>query len=114
MKLSKTQVRNVVDQLASQVIPSNHPSIPQLERSFGEHTFFLGEDGLHVIERSELDARRADHAYAVRLASWDSTKTKLMPHPGTVARAVNIGAESADLGNSDAGDPFESTLSTDD
>lgn len=114
MKLSNVQVKDVLKQLETQVIPSDHPAIPQLERAFGAHTFFLGQDGLHVIERGEIDSTATEHAYAVRVATWaDNSKSKLVPHPGTVAKLVDIGPESADLGNPDADAPFESAVSPD-
>jgi len=109
MKLSNAQVKDVVKQLETKVIPSHHPAVPQLVRTFGEHTFFLGPDGLHVIKRGEAEAGAASDAYAVRVASWsDNLKTKLVPHPGAITRTVDIGSESADLGNPDADEPFES------
>ena len=114
MKLSNVQVKDVLNQLETQVIPSNHPAMPQLERTFGAHTFFLGGEGLHVVERGEMEAGGAETAaYAVKVASWsDDSKTRLVPHPGTVAQVVDIGPESADLGNPDAGDAFESVATT--
>lgn len=109
MKLTNIQVKDILKQMETQVIPSNHPAIPQLERAFGAHTFFLGTEGLHVIERGEVDAASAEKAYAMKVASWsDDSKTKLVPHPCTVAQAVDIGPGSADLGNAHADGAFES------
>lgn len=109
MKLSNVQVKDILNQMETQVIPSDHPSVPQLERTFGVHTFFLGRDGLHVVERGELDAAGSEKAFVVKVASWaDDSKNKLVPHPGTVAQAVDIGPASADLGNPDADAPYES------
>jgi hypothetical protein len=109
MKLSNIQVKDVVKQMETKVIPSHHPAVPQLERTFGEHTFFLGEQGLHVVKRGEAESSAGDDAYAVRVASWsDSSKTKLVPHPGTIAMKVEIGPQSADPGNPGADEPFES------
>jgi len=108
MKLSTVQVKDVLKQMPTQVIPSSHPAVEQLERTFGPHTFFIGEDGLLVVERGEIDARSPETAYAVKVASWaDDDRTKLVPHPGTVAKLVDIGPESADLGNADAGAPYD-------
>ena len=109
MKLSNVQVRDVLNQLETQVIPSSHPAMEQLERTFGAHTFFLGGDGLHVVERGEMQTGVHETAYAVKVASWsDETKSRLVPHPGTVAKIIDIGPESADLGNPDADVPYES------
>lgn len=110
MKLSNVQVKDVLKQMDGQVIPSHHPAVPQLERTFGAHTFFLGSEGLHVVERGDAESGAGEAAaYAVKVASWsDDTKDKLVPHPGTIAKVVDIGPESADLGNADADVPFES------
>lgn len=108
MKLSTVQVRDVLKQMQTQVIPSSHPAVPQLERTFGPHTFFLGADGLLVVERGEIDAHSPETAYAVKVASWaDDDKTKLVPHPGTVEKLVDIGPENADLGNPGAGESYD-------
>ena len=108
MKLSNVQVKDVIKQLETKVIPADHPAVPELERTFGAHTFFLGHEGLHVVERGESEPTTVDQAYAVRVASWsDNSKTKLVPHPGTIAQTVDIGPQSADLGNPDADEPFE-------
>ena len=56
MKLKESQVEQVLDQLPAEVIPENHPTVPQLESVFGPHTFFIGTEGLHVVERA------GDHA----------------------------------------------------
>jgi hypothetical protein len=109
MKLSTVQVKDVLNQMETQVIPSSHPAMQQLERTFGAHTFFLGGEGLHVVERGEMEGGATEAAYAVKVASWsDDSKTRLVPHPGTVAKAVDIGPESADLGNPDADEAYES------
>jgi len=109
MRLSNVQVKDVVNQMEAKVVPANHPSAPELERAFGRHTFFLAEEGPHIVSRRERDSAPSDEAYAVRVATWsDNAKSKLMPHPGTIARKVEIGPQSADLGNPDADEPFVS------
>src|SRR5262245_32421329 len=40
MKLKENQVEQVLDQLPAEVIPDDHPTVPQLESVFGPHTFF--------------------------------------------------------------------------
>ena len=113
MKLSNVQVKDVLNQMDTQVIPADHPAIPQLERTFGAHTFFLGKEGLHVVERGEAKAPTADNAYAVKVASWsDEQKTSLVPHPGEIAKIVDIGPESADPGSPNADQPTDPTVKT--
>ena len=50
MKLSSSQVERTLYQLQAQALPDNHPSVPELNRVFGEHTFFLDGSGLHIVE----------------------------------------------------------------
>ena len=50
MKLTSEQVKQTVNQLGAQVLPDEHPAMPQLNSMFGEHTFFVDETGLKVLE----------------------------------------------------------------
>jgi hypothetical protein len=87
----------------AQVIPANHPAVPQLERTFGAHTFFVGKEGLHVVERGEVESPEDDSAYAVKIAAWtDDRRSSLQPQPAELTRRVNIGPQSADPDGADA------------
>jgi hypothetical protein len=49
MKLTSAQVERTLTQFEGDVIPDNHPVVPQLNSMFGEHTFFLeGVRGLEL------------------------------------------------------------------
>ena len=50
MKLTSAQVERTLSQFEGQAIPDNHPVIPQLSNLFGDHTFFLNNDGLNIVE----------------------------------------------------------------
>src|SRR4051812_41674766 len=57
MKLSTARVQQTLSQLEEQTIfqdaraiPDDNPAIPQLNELFGDHTFFLDSDGLHIVE----------------------------------------------------------------
>src|SRR5947199_7780988 len=39
MKLTSAQVKQTIHQLGAQVLPDEHPAMPQLSSMFGEHTF---------------------------------------------------------------------------
>jgi hypothetical protein len=65
MKLKDTQVEHVLDQLPAEVIPDDHPTVPELESVFGPHTFFIGSEGLHVVERGGGDAISEQTTYLV-------------------------------------------------
>jgi hypothetical protein len=95
MRLSSRQVQEVLGQLDAQVIPPDHPVIPQLEASFGAHTFFLDREGLHVVERVDTDGD-SDGADAciVKLANWaDKDRTSLRAQPAEAEGPVVIGPD---------------------
>jgi hypothetical protein len=81
MKLTSEQVKQTVHQLGAQVLPDEHPAMPQLNGMFGDHTFFVDEMGLKVLEPTpSLGAERMT-GEVVSLADWsDSDLTRLMAH----------------------------------
>jgi len=78
MKLTSAQVERTLSQFEGQAIPDNHPVIPQLSNLFGDHTFFLNDNGLNIIEPAPEVPQTAR---VVNLANWsDENLTKLTPH----------------------------------
>jgi len=97
MKLKDTQVDRVLDQLPAEVIPEDHPTVPELESVFGPHTFFIGTEGLHVVERGG-DSGGEQATYIVKVAHWaDDRKTSLVPQDAEVTDTVDIGPASDTL-----------------
>ena len=81
MKLSSPQVEQALNQIEGQVIPENHPAVPQLNGLFGDHTFFVDSNGLNIVEPAATIDSAAEAAQVVRVASWsDETHTSLAPH----------------------------------
>ena len=77
MKLSSEQVQRVEQRIDGEVVPDSHPLSPQLQREFGDHTFFLNPDGLTIVERSPVDRQVGE---VVKLAGWaDGARTELEP-----------------------------------
>lgn len=99
MRLSNAQVRDVLHQMEAKVVPADHPVVPKLEAIFGLHTFFIREEGLHVVERGEVQSpAEGEPAFVVKVAHWtDEQHSALEPQPAEIAGAVNIGPEIADL-----------------
>src|SRR5690348_13377948 len=57
MKLSTARVKQTLGQLEQQdgientvPVPEDSPVLPQLSSLFGDHTFFLDSEGLHIVE----------------------------------------------------------------
>jgi|SRR5437588_126843 hypothetical protein len=87
MKLNSAQVKQTMTQLDAQVLPEDHPAVAQLNSVFGEHTFFVDQSGLKVLEPAEAPEIEAQTGQVgqtgqvVSLADWsDSELTSLRPH----------------------------------
>ena len=106
MRLSNAQVRDVLHQMDdTTVVAPENPAVPQLESAFGPHTFFVGQDGLHVVERGKLPEPTREAAFVVKIADWvDGSHTRLTPSRPEVAKAVDIGPRLGDLPVDDDGD----------
>jgi hypothetical protein len=92
MKLNDMQVKQTLSQMDAQVLPDGHPVAAQLCDMFGDHTFFLDQSGLKVLEPAETAATDAGAGEVVSLADWsDPTLTSLMPHaPETTGTIIQF------------------------
>lgn len=55
MKLTPMQIAATRDSLDATPLPDDHPVMSQLQEAFGEHTFFLDQDGLSVfVDQTEV------------------------------------------------------------
>ena len=80
MKLSARQTAQAANQTGARPIPDSHPAMSQLIEVYGEHTFFLDEEGLEIVE-PESGEDGLTMAKVVKLASWsDPQHTSLMTH----------------------------------
>jgi hypothetical protein len=74
-------VERTLSQFEAEALPDNHPAVEQLNQLFGDHTFFLDGNGLHIIEPAAPTETGAQAGVIVKLASWnDSSRTSLAPH----------------------------------
>ncbi len=81
MKLNTAQVKQTLSQFDAQVLPDNHPAVTQLSNLFGDHTFFLDDSGLKVLEPAEAPDLESRAGQVVSLADWsDASLTSLKPH----------------------------------
>ena len=88
MKLTANQVAIAKSAIGADPIPADHPAMDQLEQAFGEHTFYLDQNGLLVFEPDEEPEEAPDVQDGARLtliAAWaDDTRQSLgavQPHP---------------------------------
>ena len=98
MKLNATQLKQTLSQMDAQVLPEDHPAVGQLSNLFGDHTFFLDESGLKVLEPTETAAEsnmQAQTGEVVSLADWsDASLTSLRPHEPESTGVVVVFRES--------------------
>jgi hypothetical protein len=81
MKMNSAQIRQTLNQFDAEAIPAGHPAMPQLERLFGGHTFFLDSEGLNIVEPVEAEQNDRPRGVVVNLASWsDGAKVSLEAH----------------------------------
>ncbi len=77
MKLTAAQLERALDQLDARVVPDNHPLVPELTKIFGDHTYFLDDNGLHVLEPVAL----GEEGNLLKVADWeDAGRTVLACH----------------------------------
>lgn len=81
MRLTPACVEQTLRQFNAQVLPDDHPAVPDLSQIFGEHTFFLDNSGLNIVEPTGGADEGEISARVVKIASWqDAKKTGLKPH----------------------------------
>jgi hypothetical protein len=98
MKLNAIHIDQTRRQFGAEAIPENHPAAPRLNSLFGEHTFFLDESGLNIVElvtpedeTAALAGGTAEAVRVVKLASWaDETHTSLAPHEREITDVVVV------------------------
>jgi hypothetical protein len=90
MKLNSTQVKQTLTQMNAHVLPDDHPAMVQLTAVFGDHTFFVDETGLKVLEPTEAETG-TESGEVLSLADWsDSTLTSLTPHEPESTGAIVV------------------------
>ena len=97
MKLNSAQIEKTLNQFEAEAIPTDHPVIPQLQKLFGDHTYFLDSGGLNIVEpiEAETDQRDGPLGVVVNVANWvDTTASSLQPHaPESTELMVTLGPD---------------------
>lgn len=89
MKLDATQISVIRERYASEPMADDHPALPKLQESFGDHTFFLDARGLHIIEPDP--EHEETMGYVVKIASWTEDRSQLRVHdPEVLPMAVTL------------------------
>lgn len=78
MKL-ETDIRfEIEDQLGLDSIHDDHPAASEFREIFGDHTFFLNEQGLCIVVPVEADTPEMGNV--VKVASWSDDNSHLLIH----------------------------------
>ena len=95
MKMNSAQIEKTLHQFQAEAIPKEHPMMPQLERLFGEHTYFLDGNGLNIVEPVEAEKSSGRRGVVVNLASRsDANAESLQPHqPESTDLVVDLGID---------------------
>jgi hypothetical protein len=70
MKLTTPWVDQTQMQFDLRALPENHPATEKLHEVFGVHTFFVGDEGLHIVEEIDLPQVESGAKGILKLASW--------------------------------------------
>lgn len=91
MKLNTELVERTITQLDADPVPERHPVMPQLSQAFGDHTFFVDTDGLHIVEPGEPNERGEQTGQVMQIARWnDENRTSLSPQPAEPTGVVVV------------------------
>lgn len=95
MKLNDDQIGRIESQYEVSPIPESEPIVGELSEIFGEHTFYLGENGLVVWDRVDGEEQAPDRLMAVQVAAWsDETRSAMRVHePVSTGIVASMGAD---------------------
>lgn len=80
MKLTPTLVEQTVAQFPAVALPESNAVHQKLEEVFGDHTFLLNDNGLHIVEPVTASGGE-QMGRIVKIAEWqDSDRSALAAH----------------------------------
>jgi hypothetical protein len=89
VKLDINQIGQIESIIGVQPMPDDHPVVGELSAAFGEHTFYLSEEGLVIWEWLEGPQTDEQPVVAVMLAGWsDEEKSSLASHQPRVTDLI--------------------------
>jgi hypothetical protein len=80
MKLTFEQVEQILAQFEASPVPEGHPVLPKLNSLFGEHTFFLANNGLNIVEPTQVSPASVQTGQVIALADWEPNGIDLAAH----------------------------------
>lgn len=81
MKLNSKQIDHALDQFDAEVIAEDNPVVQQLTQLFGDHTYFIDQSGLNIVEIADRGKQDGRTGVLVNIANWtEEGSPKLVPH----------------------------------
>jgi hypothetical protein len=98
MKLTSRQITAVKQELSADPLEEENPAMETLRDAFGDHTFYVGADGLFVLEPVNDPAHAGEPAQLVLVAAWtDEQRNALQPvPPQTTEKVVDLAASATE------------------
>lgn len=92
----QTEIKDKVEeQIGAEALPDEHPAAPELKEIFGDHTFFLDEEGLNIIVPQPASANESGNV--VKVASWTESRKELQVHePQIQPTVIDIASDESD------------------
>ncbi len=82
MKLNSDQIASVKQDLSVDPLEEENPAMGSLRETFGDHTFYVGPEGLFIVEPIDDPMHPGEPAQLVMVAAWtDGKKNALQPVP---------------------------------
>lgn len=96
MKLTTQQIEDAVLKLQVSAISESAGLMAELVDLYGDHTFFVDPDGLHILERLDEDQQGDDREFLtlIQIAAWtDETRSEVATHdPRMTGKTVIMGS----------------------
>jgi len=104
MKLTTKQIAAVKQEIGAEPLEEQNPAMDALRDAFGNHTFYVGVEGLFVLEPANDPTHPGDPAHLVLVAAWtDEQKNALQPIPPKASeKVVDLAAGDDATGNAAA------------
>lgn len=92
MKLSRRGIEQVRAQIQAEPMPGDHPALPHLKTYIGDHTFYIGSEGIFIWEYADGDGEEDERINALRVASWadPGKRTVAMHKPQMTETAIRL------------------------
>ena len=94
MKLSTAQIAAVEQATGANPLPEDNPAQAQLSEALGDHTFYLDQQGLVVLENPEEEAASEETLEIVRVGQWtDDQRQQLgLTPPERTGQVIDLAA----------------------